>query len=174
MPNTQTQVLPQFKSAPLMWFVIAAVVIALDQVTKGMAQAWLTLGGEPHVVTGFFNFQLRYNPGAAFSFLADHDGWQRWFFTILATVFSVVIVVWIVRSARKEGKFWELLGLSLVLGGALGNLYDRVVMGHVVDFIVWHYKEHEWPAFNIADAAICGGLGCFIVDMFKGNKEKDA
>lgn len=161
------------RQIPWVWWILVAAVFALDQITKQMAQAWLS-PGEVHVVTSFFNYQLRFNPGAAFSFLADHDGWQRWFFTIIASVISVVLAVWIQRIHRVPGKIWELLGLSLILGGAVGNLYDRVMLGHVVDFIVWHYQEHEWPAFNIADAAICAGAACWLVDMFKGKKEQHA
>lgn len=161
------------RSMPFMWWAVAALAFVLDQITKHMAQAWLELG-EIHVVTSFFHFQLRFNPGAAFSFLADHDGWQRWFFAVLAGVFSVVLVIWINRSFRRDARTWELLGLSLILGGALGNLYDRLLLGQVVDFIVWHYQEHQWPAFNIADAAICVGAGCLFVDMFKTKKETDA
>lgn len=171
MPNSQTVAVT--RHIPWLWWMIVVTVFALDQLTKHMAQMWLSVG-ETHVLTSFFNFQLRFNEGAAFSFLADSGGWQRWFFTVVASVISVVLAVWIYRSHRLPGKVWELLGLSLILGGALGNLYDRVLLGHVVDFIVWHYQEHEWPAFNIADAAICAGAVCWLIDMFRGKQEHDA
>lgn len=171
MPNTQALAIT--RSIPWLWWGIAALVVVFDQLTKYLAQTWLA-EGEVHIVTSFFNYQLRFNAGAAFSFLADHNGWQRWFFAVIAGVVSLVLAWWIQRGFHREGRHWELLGLSLILGGALGNLYDRIVLGHVVDFIVWHYQEHEWPAFNIADAAICGGAVCLILDMLVGSKKHHA
>lgn len=168
MPNAQ--VASQNASLPWLWWGIALVAVILDQASKHLAQAFLEFG-QPYIITSFFNFQLRYNPGAAFSFLADHDGWQRWFFAVIATAVSVVLAVWIQRSHKVPGKTLEVLALSLILGGALGNLYDRIMLGHVVDFIVFHYGEHEWPAFNIADSAICLGAASLVLDMLKGTKK---
>ncbi|WP_408631119.1 signal peptidase II [Marinimicrobium alkaliphilum] len=144
------------------WYLIAAVVVAVDLLTKYWASAALDYG-EPVVFTPFFNFTLLHNPGAAFSFLSEAGGWQRWFFTVIAFVVSIVLVVWISRV--PQWRWRESLGLSLILGGAVGNLWDRVVHGYVVDFIVVHYQDYYWPAFNIADSAITVGAGLLIIDM---------
>lgn len=157
---------------PWRWWSIALLVIALDQLTKHLAVAFIDHYGE-HTVTSFFYLTVRYNEGAAFSFLHGAGGWQRWFFAIIAGSVSVVLAVWITRIHRQPGKILETLALSLILGGAIGNLYDRIVLGHVVDFIVWHYQGREWPAFNIADAGICVGAALLFVDMIKGHKTKD-
>ncbi|WP_027330554.1 signal peptidase II [Marinimicrobium agarilyticum] len=150
------------------WYAIALIVIVLDQISKYWVSATLTYG-DPVVFTPFFNFTLLHNPGAAFSFLSEAGGWQRWFFTAVAAIVSVVLVVWLARVAEKR---YEALALALILGGAIGNLYDRVVLGHVVDFIVVHYKDYYWPAFNIADSAITVGAALLILDMLLGNKDK--
>jgi signal peptidase II len=149
-----------------LWYGLALLVFVLDQLTKIWALAALG-GGEPIIITSFFRLQLAYNTGAAFSLLADAGGWQRWFFAVLATIVSAAIAVWIARLAASKDRHrrWELLGLSLILGGAIGNLYDRIALGHVVDFIVWHYRDYYWPTFNIADAAICVGAAVLIYDM---------
>lgn len=157
---------------PRLLFAISIIAIALDQITKHLAVAYLEyLDVAP--VTPFFYLTLRFNEGAAFSFLAGAGGWQRWLFAVLAFAVSIVLIIWITRIYRQKGNTLEALALSLILGGALGNLYDRVVLGHVVDFIVLHYQTYEWPAFNIADSAICVGAVLLILDMFKGRKIKD-
>ena len=157
---------------PWMLFAIAIIAIALDQVTKHLAVAYLEYL-EVSPVTPFFYLTLRFNEGAAFSFLAGAGGWQRWLFAALAFIVSLILIVWITRIYRQKGNTQEALALAFILGGALGNLYDRVALGHVVDFIVLHYQTHEWPAFNIADSAICIGAALLILDMFKGQKVKD-
>jgi signal peptidase II len=121
------------------------------------------------VIPDYFSWTLAYNTGAAFSFLSDAAGWQRWFFAAIAVAVSVVLVVWLKRL--KPGESWLALALALVLGGALGNLVDRVVFGHVVDFILLHW-QHRWyfPAFNVADMAITGGAILLALDMFKSEK----
>lgn len=150
------------------WYALALVIIILDQISKQWVSAALTYG-EPVVFTSFFNFTLLHNPGAAFSFLSTAGGWQRWFFAVLAAVISIVLVVWLARVAHRR---YEALALALILGGALGNLYDRVLLGYVVDFIVVHYQDNYWPAFNIADSAITGGAALLIIDMlFVKDKE---
>lgn len=148
-----------------LWYGIAILAFALDQLTKVWAQA--ALDGGPIVITSFFRLQLAYNTGAAFSMLSEAGGWQRWFFAMLAAVVSIAIAVWIGRlvATKASHRRWELLGLSLILGGAVGNLFDRIAFGHVVDFIVWHYQDYYWPTFNIADAAICVGAAVLIFDM---------
>ncbi|MCR6650530.1 MAG: signal peptidase II [Cellvibrionaceae bacterium] len=157
------------RKLPWLLFAIAAFIIVFDQATKHLALAYIEyLDVEP--VTSFFYLTLRYNEGAAFSFLAGAGGWQRWLFATLAAVVSVVLVVWITRIYRQKGNTLEALALALILGGAVGNLYDRIMLGHVVDFIVFHYQEHEWPAFNIADSAICIGAALLVLDMFRGRK----
>ncbi|ROQ17057.1 signal peptidase II [Marinimicrobium koreense] len=150
------------------WYALAIAVIALDQISKHWVSAALTYG-EPVVFTPFFNFTLLHNPGAAFSFLSDAGGWQRWFFTVVAAVVSVVLVIWLARVSEKR---YEALALALILGGAIGNLYDRVVLGYVVDFIVVHYQDYYWPAFNIADSAITVGAALLILDMLFGKDKR--
>ncbi len=154
------------------WWILVLLVFALDQGTKHWAEAALVYD-QPVPLTSFFNFTLRYNPGAAFSFLADQSGWQRWFFTVLTVIVSAFLIVWI-RRGTANGERVEPLGFALILAGALGNLYDRVMYGHVVDFIVLHYREFAWPAFNIADSAICAGVAVLILDMIlKTRKPQD-
>lgn len=144
------------------WYVLAVVVIALDLLSKHWASSVLVYG-EPVVFTSFFNFTLLHNTGAAFSFLSDAGGWQRWFFTVIAAGVSVMLIIWIARCATK---LREAFGLAMILGGAVGNLYDRVQHGYVVDFIVVHYKENYFPAFNLADSAITLGAIFLILDLF--------
>ncbi len=158
------------KSSLWKWYGLALVVLVLDQWSKHWFSANLSYG-QPWVITDFFNFTLLHNTGAAFSFLSDAGGWQRWAFGAIASVVSVVLVVWIARL--EQGKTWEALALALILGGAVGNLYDRMVLGYVVDFIVVHYERHYWPAFNIADSGICVGAAMLIVDSFRSSKSDE-
>jgi signal peptidase II len=144
------------------WYLLALVVVILDLLSKYWVSSTLTYG-TPVVFTSFFNFTLLHNEGAAFSFLSDAGGWQRWFFTAIAGVASVVFAIWIARCAHK---FREAFGLTMILGGAVGNLYDRVQHGYVVDFIVVHYQDYYFPAFNLADSAITLGAILLIVDIF--------
>ncbi len=162
-------------SSLLRWYCISIVVIIIDQLTKAWAEASL-VGYKTIVVLPFFKFELAYNSGAAFSFLQDAGGWQRWFFSIIALVVSAGITYWIAKTValKDSSKKWELLALSLVLGGAIGNVYDRIFLGHVVDFIVWHYEHHQFPTFNIADSAISLGAAILIFDMLFLQKEKNS
>ena len=154
----------------LSWLIVSAVVIVLDQVSKLLALAELQPYEPVAVVDGFLNWMLAFNPGAAFSFLADSGGWQRWFFTVLAIVVSVVLVVWLSRTARSHWR--EAVPLSLILGGAIGNVIDRVRLGHVVDFIDIYVGEYHWPAFNIADLAICvGAVALVAFSLFAGKAD---
>lgn len=146
----------------LVWLILTVVVVALDQWTKVLVENALVYG-ERVPVLPIFNLTLAYNPGAAFSFLADAGGWQRWFFTAVAVVASVVILAWLVTL---KGQRWVAAALALVLGGALGNLWDRLVHGHVVDFLDFHWSGSHFPAFNIADSAITLGATILILDMF--------
>lgn len=156
----------------LRWFVIAATVVLLDQLTK----LWIMNGfalGDSRYISGFFNLVRAHNEGAAFSFLSEAGGWQRWFFTFLSTAISLVIVVWLVRLPRQ--KVLEAIALSLILGGALGNLYDRATLGYVVDFLDFHWAGWHFAAFNVADMAISLGAGLIIVEALffadAGNSE---
>lgn len=141
-------------SAP--WLALALVIVLADQATKAWAQAALS-AYEAVAVTPFFNLVLVHNTGAAFSFLAGAGGWQRWFFVILTLVIAAGVAVWLVRSAgRSRG---TPLALALILGGAIGNLIDRLRFGHVIDFLDFHAAGWHWPAFNVADSAIsCGAV----------------
>jgi len=142
---------------------MAGTIILLDQISK-----WVVLGvlhpGEARYVTPFWNWVLTFNPGAAFSFLSEASGWQRWFFIVL----SLAISAWIVTLLRKHsGEFRLSLALTLVLGGALGNVIDRIRFGAVIDFIQWHAAGHYWPAFNLADAAITLGAILLLWDQLR-------
>jgi signal peptidase II len=145
----------------LWWYALAALVVLLDQYTKGMASAALDYG-RPVEVFSWFNLTLQHNTGAAFSFLSDAGGWQRYFFSTVAVVISTVLVVWLYVMPR--GQRLLALSLGLILGGALGNVWDRVVLGHVVDFISVHYGGRYFPAFNLADSAISVGAALMIFD----------
>lgn len=155
---------------PWQWYGLALLILVLDQLTKQWAVAGLA-ENVPEEVTSFFNLTLRYNYGAAFSFLHDAGGWQRWFFGVIAAGVSVLIVVWLARLKREQ--WLEALALTSILGGAVGNLYDRVVLGYVVDFIEVHYQTYYWPAFNLADSAITVGAVLLIVDMFLKSRQAD-
>jgi len=148
------------------WLSISAVVIALDLYTKHLIQQAFAYG-EHLKITTFFDLVRYHNTGAAFSFLADAGGWQKWFFTAISVVASVVIVYLIHQNPKN--KFY-CFGLALVLGGALGNLYDRLTLGYVVDFLLVYYQDWYWPAFNVADSAICVGVGFLLLDAIKNEK----
>ena len=145
------------------WLGLSAIVIALDQLTKYWVTSRFQLG-DSVTITAFFNMVLAYNTGAAFSFLANAGGWQRIFFTAIAVIASVVIVM-LLRKPHNHRLFN--LALALILGGAIGNLIDRVLLGHVVDFIQVHAGGYYWPAFNVADSAITIGAALLIWDSFR-------
>lgn len=145
------------------WLGVSAVVIALDLYSKHLIQSALAYG-EHIVVTPFFDLVLFLNQGAAFSFLADAGGWQRVFFSVFALV-AAGIIIHLLRKHTGQKIFC--LALSLILGGALGNLYDRLTLGHVVDFLYFHYHDYYWPAFNVADSAITVGVALLLWDGFK-------
>lgn len=151
------------------WYLAGLVVVVLDQLSKYWASSNLVYD-QPIVVTSFFNLTLRHNFGAAFSFLAEAGGWQRWFFAAIALGASVLLSGWIARVCRSNRI--EAFALSFILGGALGNLYDRILLGHVVDFIEVHYQDHYWPAFNLADSAITLGAAILLVLMFLAREKK--
>lgn len=145
--------------ALLFGVLVALAVIVLDQLSK----LWIFthfVPGESVTVTPFFNLVLVFNPGAAFSFLADHAGWQRWFFSVIALSISGWIL-WQLRTAQR--KTWFSISLALIMGGALGNLIDRLWLGMVIDFIDVHAAGWHWPAFNIADSAVCVGAVLYVL-----------
>jgi len=155
----------------LKWLWLSAVVLALDLATKAMATHYLTLYQPVPVFPGF-NWTLAHNTGAAFSFLSDQSGWQRWFFSAIALVVSVGLVVWLRRLESSQR--WLALALSLILGGALGNLWERVTQGYVVDFIEVYYDRWAWPAFNLADSAIFLGAVILVADSIWGGRDGQA
>jgi len=142
------------------WLALSAVVAAADLATKAWVSAAFQVG-DVHVVTPFFNLVLWHNPGAAFSFLAGAGGWQRWFFVAVTLAVSAVILAMLRKSG---GNRLLAAALALVLGGALGNLWDRLTLGHVVDFIQLHAAGYYWPAFNVADSAITVGVVLILWD----------
>ncbi len=148
----------------LAWLCLSALVVIGDQVTKYIADEYLSYG-IPVKILPYFDLTLAYNTGAAFSFLADAGGWQRWFFSLVAVVVSLVLVYLLKQMQRHE--VWSAIALALVLGGAVGNLYDRVVQGYVIDFISVHYRQYYFPAFNVADSAITVGAIMWIIDTFR-------
>ena len=149
------------------WYGLAALVVLLDQYTKVLAEGVLDYG-RPVEVFSWFNLTLQYNTGAAFSFLSDAGGWQRYFFSGVAALISLVLVVWLYRLPRDQK--WLALALALILGGALGNVWDRIALGHVVDFISVHYAGRYFPAFNLADSAISVGAAIMIFDSLFGGE----
>jgi signal peptidase II len=151
------------------WLFLAVFVIALDLATK----AWIVAHfreGEELRVTSFFNLVLAYNTGIAFSMGAGPDGWQRWVFATIAVV-ACVFLVWMLR---RGGSRLMMCGLAFILGGALGNLWDRVTQGRVTDFLLFHYEGWSWPAFNVADSAITVGAALLILDSFRERPDSDA
>ncbi len=156
----------------LMWLVVATVVVIADQVTKWAIVEWIPLYDKVPL-NSFINLTHQKNPGAAFSFLADAGGWQRWFFVALSSVVSVVIAVWLWRI-RSAGQSALSAGLALVLGGAVGNLIDRILLGHVTDFIQVWFGSWAFPSFNVADAGISVGAALLIIDalFISGREDK--
>ncbi|WP_154223350.1 signal peptidase II [Marinicella rhabdoformis] len=152
----------------VVWLWLSVLVFVLDQWTKSIASETLKMYVAVPV-NEFLNWTLMHNKGVAFSFLADQSGWQRWFLSVLA----IVIVVWLLVWMYQNSKAMKLqnAALALVVGGALGNVYDRLMLGYVVDFVELHYNENYWPAFNVADSAICMGAVLLIIDAFVNKHE---
>ena len=163
MPNASS------RFGRLGWLVLSLLVLVIDQVSKAHFEGSLQMFQQIVVIPDYFSWTLAYNTGAAFSFLADSGGWQRWLFALIAVVVSAVLVVWLKRLGRDDT--WLAIALALVLGGALGNLYDRIALGHVIDFILVHWQNRWYfPAFNFADSAITVGAIMLALDMFKSKK----
>jgi len=162
-----------WKDSGLRWYWIAALVFMADQLSKLWVLSNFKLG-ESIQILPIFNFTYVRNYGAAFSFLSDAGGWQRWLFTFIAIGFSLLLSVWLRQQSHK---MWRLnLAYTLVIGGALGNLIDRLQHGYVVDFLHLYWNNSHYPAFNIADSAICVGAALIIIDSFitsKNDKKTD-
>lgn len=155
------------------WLWLTVVVIVLDQISKLYFENSLSLYEQIVIIPDYFSWTLAYNTGAAFSFLADAGGWQRWFFAVVALVVSGVLLVWM--KGLKPHETWVAVALALVLGGALGNLFDRVAYGHVIDFILIHWQSRWYfPAFNLADSAITLGAIMLVLDMFRSKPSEEA
>lgn len=158
------------KPNALIWLLLSALVIVLDQWSKHWVLTSLPEYQAVVVIENYWNWYRSYNPGAAFSFLADAGGWQKWFFKALAFAICGLLVFWLSRTAR--GDWRSALPFSLVIGGALGNVIDRFRHGHVVDFIQWHWKDaYYYPSFNVADACIvAGAIGLVLFGMVGGQR----
>lgn len=152
----------------LKWTWLSVLVIVLDQITKQLATASLNYA-EPVAVMPLFNLTLMHNTGAAFSFLSQAGGWQRWFFAAIALLVSTGIIFWLKRLSSD--KLWEAVALALVMGGAIGNVVDRIIYGYVIDFLDFYYGAWHWPAFNVADMAIVAGAAILIIDSLWPRKQ---
>ena len=148
----------------LIWLWLSALVIVIDQVTKRVVDTTMQLYQSIELIPYFQLTYLR-NQGAAFSFLSSAGGWQRWFFIGLAVIASVFICFWLKKLNRNQR--WEAIAWSLVLGGALGNLIDRILYGYVIDFLDVYVGDWHWPAFNVADSAITVGVVMLLIDSLK-------
>jgi signal peptidase II len=144
----------------LMWLGLAFIIVLIDQFTKVLVVGYYHLGDSSYV-TSFFNLVRAHNTGAAFSFLADANGWQRWFFTGLGLL-AAGVIIWMLKSHAGQRLFC--FAMACVLGGAIGNVIDRMVHGYVVDFLDFHSHGYHFPAFNLADSAITLGAACLILD----------
>jgi signal peptidase II len=157
------------KPNALPWLVLSVLVIGLDQLTKLWALHALQPPGMPHpVIPGFLNWTLAFNTGAAFSFLAEGTGWQRWFFVVLAVAISGALVVWLARTPRRDWR--TALPLAFIVGGALGNLVDRLHAAQVTDFIQVYYRQWSYPVFNVADCGITVGAVLLILFGLRSGK----
>lgn len=160
--------LDRLKQGGLPWLWLSLLLLVADRLSKVYFEGLFDyqLYRQIVVIPDYFSWTLAYNKGAAFSFLAGHSGWQRWFFAAIAVGVSVALVIWLRRLPKNDR--WTAFALAMVLGGALGNLYDRVVLGQVVDFILVHWRnEHYFPAFNLADCGITVGAVMLFKDVFK-------
>ena len=161
---------PRPRPDALAWLALSVLVIVLDQLTKAWVLSSLPEYTAIPVIDGFWNWYRTYNTGAAFSFLSDAGGWQKYFFTVLAFGICGLLGYWLSRTPRRD---WRTAApYALVIGGAIGNVIDRLVHGHVVDFIQWYWRDYYWPAFNIADSAIVvGAVGIALQGLFSGSRD---
>ncbi len=160
------------KPNALSWLLVSVLVVVLDQWSKLWVLRSLPEFTDVVVIPGFWNWYRTYNTGAAFSFLANSGGWQIWLFSALAVIISAALTYALAGTQRREWK--TALPYALVIGGAIGNVIDRVQHGHVIDFIKWYVGDHVWPAFNLADSAIVGGAaGIILFGLFAGSKREN-
>jgi signal peptidase II len=162
---------PSWNRSGLVWLPLSAIAVALDQLTK----SWILRAFELHeskVVLPVLDIIRAHNPGAAFSFLAGADGWQRWLFTGIAMVVSGAILIWL-RRLDRSAQALQCAAFALIMGGALGNVIDRMQHGFVIDFIAVHWKGAYFPAFNVADSCITIGAGLFILDALLDARRKN-
>jgi signal peptidase II len=177
MPNSSPSEIPQNNlvhseqkpTNALIWLWLSLLVVILDQVSKVWIDTHLSFN-QPVAVLPFFNLRLLYNTGAAWSILANAGGWQRWFLSGLAIIISLLIVIWLSRLTRQQ--WWLACTLALILGGAVGNLIDRLIYGHVIDFIDIYYQQWHWPAFNLADSAISVGAVMLLIEALFSNPQR--
>jgi signal peptidase II len=158
-----------FTQTSLKWLCLTVIFLVIDQLSKYWVVDKLELYQSIEIFS-FFNFTYVQNPGAAFSFLADQAGWQRWFFTAVASIASIVFIYWLAKTPKEQTYLG--IAFALMLSGALGNLIDRVLFGYVIDFIDIYLGTYRWPAFNIADSVIFIGAALMIIDSFKNPPEK--
>ncbi len=151
----------------LSWLLLSIVIIIIDRIVKMFMQQHLTMG-VPLPITPFFNLTLVHNPGAAFSFLSNASGWQRWFFTTIAIIISILLIIWLYRLPPKQCMI--AIAISLIVGGAIGNIWGRISYGYVIDFLDFHLNNWHWPVFTIADSAVCVGVVLLIIDMLGSNR----
>ena len=154
----------------LRWYILSAFVVLADQLTKNIVTENFLYGENLNVFSGV-NLILIHNAGAAFSFLSEAGGWQRWLFLLISSIVSIILAAWLYRL--KKTQFFMSLSLSLILGGAIGNLIDRIFLGYIIDFIDIFYKSYHWPVFNIADASITLGVAIFIINNLVVSKNVD-
>jgi signal peptidase II len=159
------------RAGALNWLLLSALLIVADQWTKHIVLAHLQEGVPIPVIPGFLNWMLAFNTGAAFSFLADAGGWQRWGFSLLAVAISLALTAWLARTPRRD--WLTALPLALVIGGAIGNLIDRLRFGHVVDFVQVYHGDWTFPAFNVADSAISVGAVLLALASLRSGKAED-
>jgi signal peptidase II len=163
---------PKHERAGALWLLLSLAIVVADQLTKAIATAELVLHRPVPVFDGFFNWTLAHNYGVAFSIFNDGPGWQRYGLSAFALLVSTVFTVWLLRLPRHER--WSAAGLALVVGGAIGNVIDRLRLGYVVDFIEVYWNTWHWPAFNIADSAICVGAAVLVIASLRGEKREVA
>lgn len=171
MSNSSLMNTSLLKSTGLRWLWLAIVLLIVDQVTKQAIVALMDYR-ESIAIMPFFNLTYVHNPGAAFSFLADQDGWQRWFFTIIASLVSALLLYWMAKTPKQDNLI--AIAFALILSGAVGNLIDRLMFGYVIDFLDFYVGNKHWPAFNIADSAIFIGAGLMIIDTLKGDNKEES
>jgi signal peptidase II len=155
----------------LIWVWLSAIIVALDQLTKWYVVGRFTLY-EIRPIGPFLDLTRLHNEGAAFGLLAEAGGWQRWFFLVLAAAIGIAILAWL-RSLPARGQYWLAIGLALILGGAIGNAWDRFFDGYVVDYLHFHWNEAYFPAFNVADIAITSGAIMLIIDAFVSRRRDE-